>query len=44
VGKKGSDGSGSIEISDVTQNVFIKEAGSGTLDIDGVRGKVEMRE
>jgi len=39
-----TDGSGSIEISDVTQNVFIKEAGSGTLEIDGVKGKVEMRE
>jgi hypothetical protein len=35
-----TDGSGSIEISDVTQNVFIKEAGSGTLEIDGVKGKV----
>ena len=39
-----TDGSGSIEISDVTQNVFIKEAGSGILEIDGVKGKVEMRE
>ncbi|MGD9081187.1 MAG: hypothetical protein PVG96_17710 [Desulfobacterales bacterium] len=39
-----TDGSGSIEISDVTQNVYIEEAGSGTLDIDGVKGKVTMRE
>jgi DUF4097 and DUF4098 domain-containing protein YvlB len=39
-----TDGSGSIEISDVTQNVFIKEAGSGTLEIDGVKGKVIMKE
>lgn len=39
-----TDGSGSIEINDVTQNVFIKEAGSGTLDIEGVKGKVTTRE
>ena len=39
-----TDGSGSIEINDVTQNVFIKEAGSGSLDIEGVRGKVTTRE
>ena len=39
-----TDGSGSIEIGDVTQNVFIEEAGSGTLDIDGVKGKVITRE
>ena len=34
------DGSGSIEIVNVSRNVLIKEAGSGTLDIDGVKGKV----
>jgi hypothetical protein len=34
------DGSGAIEIQNVTQNVLIKEAGSGSLDIDGVKGKV----
>ncbi len=34
------DGSGSIEINTVTQNVLIKEAGSGSLDIEGVKGKV----
>ena len=39
-----TDGSGSIEISDVTQNVFIKEAGSGALEIEGVKGKVTIRE
>ncbi len=39
-----TDGSGSIEINDVTQNVYIEEAGSGTLDIDGVKGKVIIRE
>ena len=39
-----TDGSGSIEISDVTQNVYIEEAGSGTLEIDGVKGKVVTRE
>jgi DUF4097 and DUF4098 domain-containing protein YvlB len=39
-----TDGSGSIEISDVTRNVFIKEAGSGTLEIEGVKGKVSTRD
>lgn len=34
------DGSGGIEIINVTQNVLIKESGSGSLDIDGVKGKV----
>lgn len=34
------DGSGAIEIINVTRNVLIKEAGSGTLEIDGVKGKV----
>ncbi len=33
------DGSGGIEINTVTQNVLIKEAGSGNLDIEGVRGR-----
>jgi DUF4097 and DUF4098 domain-containing protein YvlB len=36
------DGSGAIEIINVTRNVLIKEAGSGTLEIDGVKGKVTI--
>jgi len=39
-----SDGSGSIDIYRVNKNVFIREAGSGELDIDGVQGKVTIRE
>ena len=39
-----TDGSGSIEISDVSRNVFIEDAGSGTLEIEGVKGKVVKRE
>ena len=39
-----TDGSGGISIQDVTQDVFINEAGSGELNIDGVKGKVTMRE
>ncbi len=39
-----SDGSGSIDIYRVKKNVFIREAGSGELDIDGVQGKVTIRE
>ena len=39
-----TDGSGSIDIQDVSQDVFINEAGSGELNIDGVKGKVTMRE
>jgi hypothetical protein len=39
-----SDGSGSIDIYRVTKNVFIREAGSGEIDIDGVQGKVTIRE
>jgi hypothetical protein len=39
-----SDGSGSIEIQDVTQNVYINAAGSGTVDIEGVKGKVIRRD
>jgi DUF4097 and DUF4098 domain-containing protein YvlB len=38
------DGSGSITINKVTKNVFISETGSGTLEIDGVKGKVTVRE
>jgi hypothetical protein len=39
-----SDGSGSIDIYRVKKNVFIREAGSGEIDIDGVQGKVTIRE
>jgi hypothetical protein len=39
-----SDGSGRIEINQVTKNVFIREYGSGEMDIDGVKGKVTIRE
>lgn len=39
-----TDGSGSIEIYQVTQNVFIRQAGSGSLEIEGVKGKVITRE
>ena len=39
-----TDGSGSIEIQEVTQNVFINASGSGTLEIEGVKGKVTTRE
>jgi len=39
-----TDGSGSIEIHEVTQNVYINEAGSGTLEIEGVMGKVTTRD
>lgn len=39
-----TDGSGSIEIQEVTQNVFINAAGSGTVEIEGVKGKVTTRE
>jgi len=39
-----SDGSGSIDIYRVKKNVFIREPGSGGLDIDGVQGKVTIRE
>jgi len=38
------DGSGSIDIYRVKKNVFIQEAGSGKLDINGVQGKVTIRE
>ena len=39
-----TDGSGSIEIQDVTQNVYIKQAGSGSVEIEGVKGKVIRRD
>lgn len=39
-----SDGSGSIDIYRVKKNVFIRESGSGKLDIDGVQGTVTIRE
>jgi len=39
-----TDGSGSIDIYRVKKNVFIREAGSGELEIDGVQGKVTIRE
>jgi hypothetical protein len=39
-----TDGSGSIEIHQVTQDVFIRQAGSGSLEIEGVKGKVITRE
>jgi hypothetical protein len=39
-----SDGSGSVDIYRVSKNVFIREMGSGRIDIDGVKGKVTIRE
>ena len=39
-----SDGSGSVDIYRVSKNVFIREMGSGEIDIDGVKGKVTIRE
>ncbi len=39
-----SDGSGSIDIYRVEKNVFIREPGSGELEIDGVQGKVIVRD
>lgn len=39
-----SDGSGSIDIYRVKKNVFIRNPGSGRLEIDGVQGKVTIRE
>jgi len=39
-----SDGSGSIDIYRVKKNVFIREPGTGALEIDGVQGKVTIRE
>jgi hypothetical protein len=39
-----SDGSGSIDIYRVKKNVFIRESESGKLDIDGVQGKVIIRQ
>jgi DUF4097 and DUF4098 domain-containing protein YvlB len=39
-----SDGSGSIDIYRVAKNVFIREPGSGKIEVDGVQGKVTIRE
>ena len=39
-----TDGSGSIEIYQVSKNVFIRQAGSGSLEIEGVKGSVITRE
>jgi hypothetical protein len=39
-----TDGSGSIDIHQVSQNVLIKAAGSGELDVDGIKGKVTVKE
>ena len=39
-----SDGSGNIDIYRVNKNVFIRDPGSGELEIDGVQGKVTIRE
>lgn len=39
-----TDGSGSIEIHQVTQNVFIRQAGTGSLEIEGVKGQVTTRD
>ena len=38
-----SDGSGSIDIYRVQKNVYIREAGSGKLEVNGVQGKVIIR-
>ncbi|UCE54865.1 MAG: hypothetical protein JSV31_05325 [Desulfobacterales bacterium] len=38
-----TDDSGSIDIHDVKKNVFIRQAGSGELNIEGVKGKVTIR-
>jgi hypothetical protein len=35
-----TDDSGDIEIHQVTHNVFIRQAGSGSLEIEGVNGKI----
>jgi len=39
-----SDGSGSIDIYRVQKNVVIREAGTGKLEVDGVKGKVTIRD
>lgn len=39
-----TDGSGNIEIYGVAKNVYIKAAGSGDLEIEGVKGKVTTRD
>ena len=38
-----SDGSGSIDIYRVQKNVYIRESGSGKLEVNGVQGKVIIR-
>jgi len=38
-----TDGSGSIDIRDVKKNVYIREAGSGIMELEGVKGKVTIR-
>ena len=38
-----SDGSGSIDIYRVRKNLYIREAGSGKLEVDGVQGHVTIR-
>jgi hypothetical protein len=38
-----TDGSGSIDIRDVKKNVYIREAGSGIIELEGVKGKVTIR-
>jgi hypothetical protein len=35
------DGSGSIDVSDVSRDLFIVEDGSGTMDYSGIAGRVE---
>jgi hypothetical protein len=37
-----SDGSGGIDIVKVAGNVFIREAGSGSIDVEGVKGKTTI--
>jgi hypothetical protein len=39
-----SDGSGSIDIVKVGKNVFIREAGSGEIDVEGVKGKITIQQ
>jgi hypothetical protein len=38
-----TDGSGSIDIRDVKKNVYIREAGSGIVELEGIKGKVTIR-
>jgi hypothetical protein len=39
-----SDGSGSIDIYKVQKNVFIRESESGKIEVDGVKGRVTIRQ